>query len=474
VRIHSHLSFLLFFATVYIGAIDLSVGVAYLFAIIPLITVLNIPSLRNRMVFPLVFFSSLSFFIFYLVRPLFLINNYEHFTYAQILEVGNENIIEALYQIGLFEITYFLGLYLVWSFFTRRLKILADRNLEITINPLMYRAKNLIIISSLLIYIFYLLIVNFLDEQSLNYFRLILPLGLVLPIAIYYIVLFSDSVCIKKHQKYTLYFIILLIIFIAIVGGHKAALFNVLLYVLIGYVLYFGNYKIKSIDFALIILILITSLSIFIYAREFKVLIEFYGFNANFLFSFVDYIQEFNARENVLNTSIDRFTKRLAGFDGLLVVNYYQPHEIKEIYTSSNIVFNILSKILPYVELNSLSLGKGVSNYYTLLPEEHNHSGALGALAAFKLIDFNFAKGYFFIFLFSILFSTLYFKSIKISSNSIAYSVISFIILNKIITIFVSGNLDNNISGFIITMIHLFVLYFIFRAAFNVRDKPKF
>lgn len=81
----------------------------------------------------------------------------------------------------------------------------------------------------------------------------------------------------------------------------------------------------------------------------------------------------------------DMFTKRLAGYDGMLAVGARRDPIAQEIFTPGVTAQNVVSKLLPGVRPGRMTQGKAISVYYTRFDESHGHGGALGLFGAARL-----------------------------------------------------------------------------------------
>ncbi len=432
---------------------DAEVGLRYTFAASCLVVPYYVFPISLRLKQTCLFISFV-LWLTHLLRPFILLPNLELFKYVRFSSISNDLIQASLVQTGLYSGCLLVG-------FCLTSMILAPSSRELLANGHLAKAagrsKSLLekkqkyvqaaatvaLLMSTVFAVFLKIGVKKATTSSSGIWSFVIPEIFIHLACLLYIF---------KYRYHVKFYISVLIGFVilGLIGGSKGALAEIAILAVIYFLYERGNFKISvkraAVTSAIAVFLLFTTFAV---ANQIRYTILFagqsYGFNV--IQAFANGAAEALRLDNVVYF-VDLVTTRFNGFDGLLVTNIYQPDLLRDVFSLSNTVQRIISKLVPFDGgVASMTTGKAVGIAYIGFDSDKSFAGAVGIWGALRLM----AGGYVPAFAFGLgsLWAAIICGFQRVKDLDVSFILQGFVML-MITESIMSGNFDNTGSWLVI------------------------
>lgn len=388
----------------------------------------------------------LAFFFFYLLRPLILWGNEESFPFANTMgEINQASHYMALLELFCYILTAFLGIKLGTG--NTILKKTLSRDI-------LYSGKNLflyVVLAGLFIEMMTSTSGRS-DGNIVQYLKIIAPFNIAnIILAVILITRWNN---LPKLWRYSIITLLLFSSIASISGGSKGAALKLPILFLTILVLINKKHDIKFnltqiLSFIFICFFIIIA---YLYAAIYRSISDF----TPSLVSVAEYM--FEADWNNFGFLIlDQFSKRMNGYDGLLVARIISINNVNlNDFSFLKLLGHAIGGIIPGVTLgNQYSSGKLIAMHFQGLPEDMRHASALGLFGFLRMYSFYIGVLVNFLIFFT---AGKILRIIRIYFSTSAKITLEAILLLQIVSWVNSGNIDTNIESFL-RMVILYGIY---------------
>ncbi len=464
-KISSSFHYGLLLSALYLSTVELIIGFVYLIAALPLFFFTSRFAKIPQEFFALFFVVSGGIWAVYLFRPLFLISNNDSFLYPLVGSINVDDHIRVLLQIALFSTIFLTSLYIAIFFPIRKKRAIRQDAITKKIKSnFLIRVKQPLILFMLLLLAGTLLLMlclggRFSAQTSLAaIIMLMLPLQMIIPLTLFYLIIYKYRL--NYSERLFLSLILTVSVIINFINGSKAALLQVIMYVVILLLFVKGNFRssIKK-NFVSVLglcLVLTLSFSLATAIKYFSLGAVSFETAVNMFYSALNF-----SDSGVFSSMIDKITGRFIGYDGLLVVNLAVPEPLLKIFNEGYILNHAIDKLVPGWSVPGMSLGKAVGMYYTGHTLEIKHAGGLGLFATLFIVGGSIGS-YMYISMLGLLWGVLFRVINGLSITQQNKKLLSSIFCVQLVSWIISGNLERSISSFIILIVHIMFYYLFF------------
>lgn len=436
---------------------DADIGMRYAFAASCLVVPYYVFPISLRLKQTCLFISFV-LWLTHLLRPFILLPNLELFKYVRFSSINNALIQTSLVQTGLYSGCLLVGFCLVSM-------VLAPSNRELLANGHLAKAFNqptrqsrgllekkqkyiqaaatIALVMSTIFAVFLKIGVKKATTSSSGIWSFVIPEIFIHLACLLYIF---------KYRHHVKFYVSILTGFVVLglIGGSKGALAEIAILAVIYFLYERGNFRISVKRAFLTSTVAVFLLfATFAVANQIRYTILFagqsYGFNV--IQAFATGAAEALQLDNAVYF-VDLITTRFNGFDGLLVTNIYQSDLLRDVFSLSNTMQRIVSKLVPFDGgVASMTTGKAVGIAYIGFDSDKSFAGAVGIWGALRLM----AGAYTPVFAFGLgaLWAGVICGFQRVKDLDISFILQGFVML-MITESIMSGNFDNTGSWLVI------------------------
>ena len=239
---------------------------------------------------------------------------------------------------------------------------------------------------------------------------------------------------------------------VLLVGGSKAFFARILLAAFVYYLAARGDFRLRlrtavAIGAATVLVLAVS----FPFATALRLATRTSGLGLDAAATAVSTVRS-SLRPEQLGIAADLVTRRLAGYDGMIVVHMEHNEAVAASFHPVTTVKQVASRLIPGFRLQEMTQGKAVSVHYARLPESLQHAGALGFFGSARLTAGR-ATGLF-IFLFGLAWGAFFRLTSRVRSLD-AQFLLQYIGAYVLLRWLLSGNADDLLAMFIIQIVQL-------------------